>query len=91
MFYFCNQLINFLFTEDPNIAGPSDLIMTRGNLDDGEEEEVDSDTDDIDHSGEKKSSQAVTTTAGGWSSIEVLLKVVFEEERPKCSICILSV
>uniref|UniRef100_A0A7N6AXC5 GPN-loop GTPase n=1 Tax=Anabas testudineus TaxID=64144 RepID=A0A7N6AXC5_ANATE len=43
-------LINFLFTEDPNIAGPSDLIMTRGNLDDGEEEEVDSDTDDIDHS-----------------------------------------
>ncbi|KAF3686170.1 GPN-loop GTPase 1 [Channa argus] len=34
-------------TEDTDIAGPSDLIMTRGNLD--EEEDVDSDTDDIDH------------------------------------------
>uniref|UniRef100_A0A8C6L247 GPN-loop GTPase n=1 Tax=Nothobranchius furzeri TaxID=105023 RepID=A0A8C6L247_NOTFU len=30
-------------------SGPSDLIMTRGNLDD-DQEEVDSDTDDIDHS-----------------------------------------
>uniref|UniRef100_A0A3Q3JP62 GPN-loop GTPase n=1 Tax=Monopterus albus TaxID=43700 RepID=A0A3Q3JP62_MONAL len=38
--------------KDANIAGPSDLIMTRGNLDEEEEEEeVDSDTDDIDHSG----------------------------------------
>uniref|UniRef100_A0A3P8RIP8 GPN-loop GTPase n=1 Tax=Amphiprion percula TaxID=161767 RepID=A0A3P8RIP8_AMPPE len=34
--------------EEADIAGPSDLIMTRGNQDDGEEEE-DSDTDDIDH------------------------------------------
>ncbi|XP_049452627.1 GPN-loop GTPase 1 isoform X2 [Epinephelus fuscoguttatus] len=33
---------------DTDIAGPSDLIMTRGNPDE-EEEEVDSDTDDIDH------------------------------------------
>ncbi|XP_035017233.1 GPN-loop GTPase 1 [Hippoglossus stenolepis] len=37
-------------TEDPDIAGPSDLIMTRGSRDDDEEEEdEDSDTDDIDH------------------------------------------
>ncbi|XP_033486936.1 GPN-loop GTPase 1 isoform X1 [Epinephelus lanceolatus] len=35
-------------TEDTDIAGPSDLIMTRGNPDE-EEEEVESDTDDIDH------------------------------------------
>uniref|UniRef100_A0A8C7XCT5 GPN-loop GTPase n=1 Tax=Oryzias sinensis TaxID=183150 RepID=A0A8C7XCT5_9TELE len=33
-------------------AGPSDLIMMRGNPDDDEEEE-DSDTDDIDHTGEE--------------------------------------
>lgn len=52
-FYCCNGLIDFLSTEDADIAGPSDLIMTRGNPDDAEEEE-DSDTDDIDHSGEKK-------------------------------------
>lgn len=50
-----NWLVDFLSAEDGNIAGPSDLIMTRGNLDDGEEEEVESDTDDIDHAGEKKS------------------------------------
>ncbi|XP_029977991.1 GPN-loop GTPase 1 [Sphaeramia orbicularis] len=37
-------------TEEVDVAGPSDLIMTRGNRDDeGEEEELDSDTDDIDH------------------------------------------
>ncbi|XP_028257619.1 GPN-loop GTPase 1 [Parambassis ranga] len=35
-------------TGGADIAGPSDLIMTRGNPD-GEEEEEDSDTDDIDH------------------------------------------
>ncbi|XP_035768642.1 GPN-loop GTPase 1 [Neolamprologus brichardi] len=33
-------------TDEADIAGPSDLIMTRGNPD---EEAVDSDTDDIDH------------------------------------------
>uniref|UniRef100_A0A3Q3JN81 GPN-loop GTPase n=2 Tax=Monopterus albus TaxID=43700 RepID=A0A3Q3JN81_MONAL len=46
-------------TEDANIAGPSDLIMTRGNLDEEEEEEeVDSDTDDIDHSATEESKEA---------------------------------
>ncbi|KAM4602636.1 GPN-loop GTPase 1 [Polymixia lowei] len=35
-------------TEDAGVAGPSDLIFNRGNPDDVEEE-VDSDTDDIDH------------------------------------------
>lgn len=36
---------------EAGVAGPSDLILTSGNPD--EEEPVDSDTDDIDHSGEK--------------------------------------
>uniref|UniRef100_A0A1A8KK41 GPN-loop GTPase n=1 Tax=Nothobranchius kuhntae TaxID=321403 RepID=A0A1A8KK41_NOTKU len=36
-------------SEEADLTGPSDLIMTRGNLDD-DQEEVDSDTDDIDHS-----------------------------------------
>lgn len=53
LLYRCNWFIDFPSTEDVDIAGPSDLIMTRGNLDDVEEEEVDSDTDDIDHTGEK--------------------------------------
>uniref|UniRef100_A0A671UIX5 GPN-loop GTPase n=1 Tax=Sparus aurata TaxID=8175 RepID=A0A671UIX5_SPAAU len=39
-------------TEGADIAGPSDLIMTRGNPDE-EEEEEDSDTDDIDHTTEE--------------------------------------
>uniref|UniRef100_A0A8C6KXN4 GPN-loop GTPase n=1 Tax=Nothobranchius furzeri TaxID=105023 RepID=A0A8C6KXN4_NOTFU len=36
-------------SSEADLTGPSDLIMTRGNLDD-DQEEVDSDTDDIDHS-----------------------------------------
>lgn len=36
--------------ETPDLGGPSDLIFNRGNPDE-EEEEVDSDTDDIDHKG----------------------------------------
>ncbi|TKS65330.1 GPN-loop GTPase 1 [Collichthys lucidus] len=44
-------------TEEADIAGPSDLIMTRGNPDD-EEEEEDSDTDDIDHSATEESKEA---------------------------------
>ncbi|KAG7276861.1 hypothetical protein CRUP_007998, partial [Coryphaenoides rupestris] len=36
-------------TEESDIAGPSDLIFTRGNPDEEEEDEGDSDTDDIDH------------------------------------------
>lgn len=46
--------MNFLSTEEAELAGPSDLIMTRGNPEGEEEEEEDSDTDDIDHSGEEK-------------------------------------
>ena len=38
--------------EESNIAGPSDLIFTRGNPDDTDDDE-DSDTDDIDHTGER--------------------------------------
>ncbi|KAM9366768.1 GPN-loop GTPase 1 [Symphorus nematophorus] len=46
-------------TEAADIAGPSDLIMTRGNPDEEEEEEeVDSDTDDIDHSVTEESKEA---------------------------------
>lgn len=51
LLYYC--FVYFLSTEGADIAGPSDLIMTRGNPDE-EEEEEDSDTDDIDHSGEKR-------------------------------------
>uniref|UniRef100_A0AAQ5YLW4 GPN-loop GTPase n=1 Tax=Amphiprion ocellaris TaxID=80972 RepID=A0AAQ5YLW4_AMPOC len=50
LFYFS---LCFLLSSFADIAGPSDLIMTRGNQDDGEEEE-DSDTDDIDHTGEDR-------------------------------------
>lgn len=53
VFYCCELLADFLSTEEADMAGPSDLIMTRGNPDE-EEEEVDSDTDDIDHSGEER-------------------------------------
>lgn len=44
---------DFLFTEEADIAGPSGLIMTRGNPEE-EEDDEDSDTDDIDHTGEKR-------------------------------------
>ncbi|XP_040915803.1 GPN-loop GTPase 1 [Toxotes jaculatrix] len=44
--------------EDADIAGPSDLIMTRGNPDDAEEEEDDSDTDDIDHTATEESKES---------------------------------
>ncbi|XP_053174466.1 GPN-loop GTPase 1 [Scomber japonicus] len=45
-----------LSAEEANIAGPSDLIMTRGNPDD-EEEDEESDTDDIDHSTTEESKE----------------------------------
>uniref|UniRef100_A0A3Q0SYY8 GPN-loop GTPase n=1 Tax=Amphilophus citrinellus TaxID=61819 RepID=A0A3Q0SYY8_AMPCI len=41
-----------------DIAGPSDLLMTRGNPDEEDEEEVDSDTDDIDHSVTEESKES---------------------------------
>ncbi|XP_054465868.1 GPN-loop GTPase 1 [Anoplopoma fimbria] len=44
-------------TEGADIAGPSDLIMMRGNPDDSEEEEEDSDTDDIDHTATEESKE----------------------------------
>ncbi|KAM7015975.1 GPN-loop GTPase 1 [Tautogolabrus adspersus] len=43
-------------TENPDIAGPSDLIMMRGNPD--EEDEEDSDTDDIDHTATEESKES---------------------------------
>ncbi|XP_019961259.2 GPN-loop GTPase 1 isoform X1 [Paralichthys olivaceus] len=46
-------------TEEAHIDGPSDLIMTRGSRDDGEEEEEeDSDTDDIDHNVTEESKES---------------------------------
>ncbi|XP_030581052.1 GPN-loop GTPase 1 [Archocentrus centrarchus] len=45
-------------TEEADIAGPSDLLMTRGNPDEEDEEEVDSDTDDIDHSVTEESKES---------------------------------
>ncbi|MED6277648.1 GPN-loop GTPase 1, partial [Characodon lateralis] len=43
-------------TEEADLAGPSDLIMTRGVPDDSEEE-ADSDTDDIDHTATEESKE----------------------------------
>lgn len=60
--FFCQSSVqvhfivaDFLFAEEAAVAGPSDFIMTRGNHDDEEEEGLDSDTDDLDHTGEKVS------------------------------------
>lgn len=47
------RVADSLFAEEADVAGPSDLIMTRGNRGDEEEEGLDSDTDDLDHTGEK--------------------------------------
>lgn len=55
----CSLLTDFLSAEEADIAGPSDFIMTRGNPDDEEEEAEDSDTDDIDHSGERRNPNLV--------------------------------
>jgi len=43
--HFCS----FQGSDDSSAVGPSELILTRGTLD--EEEERESDTDDIDHEG----------------------------------------
>lgn len=45
-------LIFFVDSSSP-VLDPSDLILTRGTLD-AEDEEADSDTDDIDHKGERR-------------------------------------
>lgn len=45
----------FFYLEAPDLGGPSDLIFNRGNPDEAEED-TDSDTDDIDHTGEKDTS-----------------------------------
>lgn len=47
-------MADFLSAEEAEVAGPSDFIMTRGNRDDEEEAAPDSDTDDVDHTGEEK-------------------------------------
>ncbi|XP_051579107.1 GPN-loop GTPase 1-like [Myxocyprinus asiaticus] len=44
-------------TENPDLNGPSDLIFNRGNPDEAEEE-IDSDTDDIDHTVTEESKEA---------------------------------
>ncbi|KAJ3593418.1 hypothetical protein NHX12_005753 [Muraenolepis orangiensis] len=44
-------------TEEGHMAGPSDLIFTRGNPDD-EDEDEDSDTDDIDHNVTEESKES---------------------------------
>ncbi|XP_068616977.1 GPN-loop GTPase 1 [Brachionichthys hirsutus] len=44
--------------EEVHIAGPSDLIMTRGNPEVGEEVAEDSDTDDVDHGATEESKEA---------------------------------
>lgn len=52
-------MADFLSAEEAEVAGPSDFIMTRGNRDDEEEEAPDSDTDDVDHTGEKTAQTCV--------------------------------
>ncbi len=44
----------FYSLEAPDLGGPCDLIFNRGNPDEAEED-IDSDTDDIDHTGEDTS------------------------------------
>ncbi|TWW67568.1 GPN-loop GTPase 1 isoform X1 [Takifugu flavidus] len=44
-------------TEEADVAGPSDFIMTRGNRDDEEEAASDSDTDDVDHKATEESKE----------------------------------
>lgn len=44
-------------TEAPDLSGPSDLIFNRGNPDEAEED-IDSDTDDIDHTVTEESKEA---------------------------------
>lgn len=44
-------------TERVDTAGPSDLIMNRGNLEEEEEDGMDSDTDDIDHMATEESKE----------------------------------
>lgn len=51
-------MADFLSAEEADVAGPSDFIMTRGNRDD-EEEATDSDTDDVDHTGEKTNKHVI--------------------------------
>lgn len=45
-----NRFCSLQGSDDASAMGPSELILTRGTLD--EEEERESDTDDIDHEGE---------------------------------------
>jgi len=44
--------VSAVVAEESDFAGPSDFIFTRGNPDEAEEDEGDSDTDDIDHNRE---------------------------------------
>lgn len=48
----------FYSLEAQDLGGPSNLIFNRGNPDEAEED-VDSDTDDIDHTGEKDPSNGL--------------------------------
>ncbi|XP_015714993.1 LOW QUALITY PROTEIN: GPN-loop GTPase 1 [Coturnix japonica] len=45
----CMQGNTLAGSDDASAMGPSELILTRGNLDEDEEEREESDTDDIDH------------------------------------------
>lgn len=48
----------FYSLEAQDLGGPSNLIFNRGNPDEAEED-IDSDTDDIDHTGEKDPSNGL--------------------------------
>ncbi|XP_068169396.1 GPN-loop GTPase 1 [Antennarius striatus] len=66
--------------EEVHIAGPSDLIMTRGNPEGEEQEEEDSDTDDIDHGATEESKEA-----DAFGNFLVERKEVVQARNKKCA------
>lgn len=56
MYVPCIHLVVYSL-EATDLGGPSNLIFNRGNPDEVEED-IDSDTDDIDHTGEKDTSNS---------------------------------
>lgn len=74
-------MADFLSAEEAEVAGPSDFIMTRGNRDDDDEEEAapDSDTDDVDHTGEKNGHTCAFSSFG--TSLKMSIRLTFQRRR----------
>lgn len=56
-----NHFFSLQGTDDASAMGPSELILTRGSLNE-EEEERESDTDDIDHEGKGRRPESCTSS-----------------------------